>query len=149
MRQATKPTGPRIIIPIGSVFEKWTVIGAPEPAKEVYGLYVYPCRCECGNIGKVRAIYLTKNLSSRCQECGPRDAGKAVKQLELEESYILKGKIKTSDLYTKCPFSIKNDTLTELAYFSEFDITILNKDKFEFSYHPKGKKAPKTMPAKK
>ena len=80
MRQATKPTGPRIIIPIGSVFEKWTVIGAPEPAKEVYGLYVYPCRCECGNIGKVRAIYLTKNLSSRCQECGPRDAGKATKQ---------------------------------------------------------------------
>lgn len=61
---------------------------------------------------------------------------KAVKQLDLEETYILQGKIKSTELYTKCPFSIKSDTLYELAYFSELDIKVLNHEKFELSFHP-------------
>jgi tyrosine-protein kinase Etk/Wzc len=65
---------------------------------------------------------------------------KTVKQLELEETYILQGKIKSTELYKKCPFIIKADTLTETAYFSELAITILNQDKFTLSYHPRNDK---------
>ena len=66
---------------------------------------------------------------------------KAANQLDLGETYILQGKIKSTELYTKSPFVFKADTLNELAYFSEIDITILNSDKFELSYHLKNKKA--------
>ncbi|HTA61656.1 MAG TPA: hypothetical protein VK835_04345, partial [Bacteroidia bacterium] len=61
---------------------------------------------------------------------------KAVKQLDIEETYILQGKIKSTELYTKCPFIIKTDTLNELAYFSELDIKVLDQNRFELSYHP-------------
>jgi tyrosine-protein kinase Etk/Wzc len=51
----------------------------------------------------------------------------------------LQVKIKSTELYTKCPFVIKSDTLNELAYFSELEIHILNQNNFELSYYQKDK----------
>ncbi|MEO8761212.1 MAG: Wzz/FepE/Etk N-terminal domain-containing protein, partial [Bacteroidia bacterium] len=59
---------------------------------------------------------------------------KAASQLELGETYILQGKLKSTELYTKCPFQLKADTLTDAAAFYELDINILNSKQFELTY---------------
>ena len=59
---------------------------------------------------------------------------KAAKQLDLGETYILQGKLKSTELYTKCPFQLKADTLTDASSFYEVDIKILNAEKFELTY---------------
>ena len=59
---------------------------------------------------------------------------KAIKELELDVSYILLGNIKSSELYNKSPFIIKADTLNEFAYFKDLDVTILDQNSFNLSY---------------
>lgn len=59
---------------------------------------------------------------------------KAVEKLDLNVTYLLQGKIKSTELYNKCPFKINPDTLNELAYFIGINITILNQNSFQLAF---------------
>lgn len=61
---------------------------------------------------------------------------KAIRQLELDVTYILQGTIKSTELYNKSPFIITPDTLYELAYFTPTNITIKDQNSFQISYKP-------------
>jgi len=61
---------------------------------------------------------------------------KAFKDLEFEVSYLLKGNIKSTELYNKSPIVVKPDTLYEFAYFTDFDVNFINENTFELSYFP-------------
>jgi len=76
-----------------------------------------------------------RNLENEIQILQSRTlSSKAIEQLEFDVSYYLKGDIKISEWYKKTPFKITYDTLNYMAYVNTFDITILDKDKFAFSY---------------
>lgn len=53
-------------LPIGSVYNKLTVIGSRFKKDGVDTHYYYPCRCECGNIINVRATILKNNSIMSC-----------------------------------------------------------------------------------
>jgi uncharacterized protein involved in exopolysaccharide biosynthesis len=59
---------------------------------------------------------------------------KAVKQLELDITYALRGNIKTTELYNMSPFIIHPDTLFELAYFVNLNVDVIDQNSFQITY---------------
>ena len=64
-------SGVRLEIPIGSRFGKWTVTGPPEPTG-IYGVYAWPCRCECGRQKSIHGATLRNGASSKCKSCAAK-----------------------------------------------------------------------------
>lgn len=67
-----------------------------------------------------------------------RMVGKALEQLEFEVSYNLVGNIKTSEIYTDCPFRIEVDSVHHFAFFTSFSVHLLDERNFEWSYELEG-----------
>jgi capsular exopolysaccharide synthesis family protein len=59
---------------------------------------------------------------------------KVLNELDFEVSYFLIGDVKVSEVYKDCPFSIEAVQLDYGAYFDDFTVTILDRDRFEFAY---------------
>jgi len=66
-------------IPVGEVYNNWTVISPPVTNKD--GAYKLQCRCECGQIQDVLAYRLVNGNSKQCRECarGSSDSISALK----------------------------------------------------------------------
>lgn len=54
---------------VGKKFNKWTVISESTKAKTSHDR-VWECRCDCGNVSRVKTYYLTKAYSTQCVTCG-------------------------------------------------------------------------------
>jgi capsular exopolysaccharide synthesis family protein len=59
---------------------------------------------------------------------------KVLNELDFEVSYFLVGDVKVSEVYKDCPFSIEAVQLDYGAYFDDFTVTIINGDRYEFTY---------------
>ena len=77
----------------------------------------------------------TVNLENEIQILKSKSLiSKAIKDLELNITYLMQGNIKSTELYTKSPFIVKTDTLNELAYFVPLNVTIIDQNSFQISY---------------
>lgn len=59
---------------------------------------------------------------------------KVLNELDFDVSYFLIGDVKVSEVYKDCPFSIEAVQLDYGAYFDDFTVTILDRDRYEFEY---------------
>lgn len=64
--------------------------------------------------------------------------GKALENLSFDVSYFLVGNIKTSEVYSDCPFKVEIDSLHHFAYFVPFSVEIIDHEKFRWSYSIEG-----------
>lgn len=64
---------------------------------------------------------------------------KAIEELEFDVSYILQGKIKTTEMYKQSAIELKYDSLDFLAYFVPLEIEILDATAFKLTYTIKPK----------
>ncbi|TVR38619.1 MAG: polysaccharide biosynthesis tyrosine autokinase [Cryomorphaceae bacterium] len=62
----------------------------------------------------------------------------ALDQLEFGTTYFLIGNIKTSEVYTDCPFKLTYDSVHHYAYFIPLYVNIINSDEFDFRYELEG-----------
>lgn len=59
---------------------------------------------------------------------------KTVTDLNFDVTYFLKGNLKTSELYTNCPFRFKYDTLRFFTYTIPIKIHVLSDTKYELAF---------------
>jgi len=62
------------ILPIGTIFNDWTVISEPIIYPEKYYPFYYKCQCKCGNIKELagRDLWLEKTKSCQLGKCHRR-----------------------------------------------------------------------------
>lgn len=61
-------SGVRAIIPAGSVYGNWTVIGPAHPPVQ-NGYCVWNCQCSCGSLKPVSGVSLRSGQSRKCKGC--------------------------------------------------------------------------------
>ena len=109
---------PKLIdVPIGTKFNRWTVIQRDTTKKRGFWL----CQCDCGN-PELRSIDITALKSGRsksCGKCGQYDEiGKIygrLKVLEVDLDYKEQHKTKVSGYYYKCQCSCENKTIITVS----------------------------------
>lgn len=64
---------------------------------------------------------------------------KALQELDFEKTYVLKGDVKTSELFTETPIRLVDDTLYPIAYNTSLQLTVIDDQKYKLTYnHPTG-----------
>src|SRR6185503_17829598 len=76
------------------------------------------------NVQNQMSILTSRSLISR-----------ALKELDFDVSYFLKGNIKVTELYKACPIEVEADSLRYQAYSTPVRIDVLGSTKFEFSFY--------------
>lgn len=61
---------------------------------------------------------------------------KTLKQLDFTTSYFQNGNFKTRELYSESPFKVHFDTLRNVHYYTDYQVTILNDQEFKLQYSP-------------
>lgn len=60
---------------------------------------------------------------------------KALQELDFEKMYLLKGDIKTSELFTETPIRLVDDTLYPAAFHTSMQINVVDDRKYKLTYH--------------
>jgi tyrosine-protein kinase Etk/Wzc len=64
---------------------------------------------------------------------------KALQELDFEKIYVLKGDVKTSELFSETPIRLVDDTLYPAAFNATMHLTVVDDHKYKLAYmHPSG-----------